>query len=358
MKAVIPCAKKKESLFPFTESKPTGLLPVGGRPLVRHLINKLQSVGVQDIYIVTNYMESEFEEEFREYTNVNTINQEKLEGTAAAVQECSFIDEDFLVINGDVAVSESDLQGLIEKHQNSDPEMTLLAAGEQNAEKFGVLSIRNDKVTGIDEKPENAENNLVNTGIYALKPRIFDIIEKEETGDLTDAVQNLEDKRFELVQDYWVDIGSLRKLHEVDKIYRKETSSQVSDNARVHPSAVVENSRVEKNASIKQNAVVKDSIIGENAVVGSASVVKDSTVNPDSSVRNADVRDSLLFEKTEIDPNVSIDRSVLGEDSTVLSGTAVSESFIGPRSFIEVNNSIRGVKFVPDARTDLSEISK
>jgi len=40
MKAVIPCAVKEESLFPLTESKPTGLLPVAGKPIVKQLVKR------------------------------------------------------------------------------------------------------------------------------------------------------------------------------------------------------------------------------------------------------------------------------------------------------------------------------
>ena len=64
------------------------------------------------------------------------------------------------------------------------------------------------------------------------------------------------------------------------------------------------------------------------------------------------------MEENIIDPYVAVERSILGEESDTKSGTVIRESFIGGRSYIDMNNSIRGIKFVPDARTDLSEISK
>jgi len=49
-----------------------------------------------------------FEKEFEDYEDVNTVTQEELNGTGDAVEQCDFIEEDFLVVNGDVIVSEKD----------------------------------------------------------------------------------------------------------------------------------------------------------------------------------------------------------------------------------------------------------
>lgn len=363
MKAVIPCAKKKDSLFPFIDSRPTGLLPVMGKPLVKHLIHSLQEVGVDDIYLVTNYLEERFEEEFEEYTNVNIVHQEEVTGTAAAINCCSFIDEDFFVVNGDVIVSENDLENLYQKHRNTGPGLTLLGTDQDKPEKFGVLSITNDTVTELEEKPEEAENPLINTGIYIFPPEIFDAIQ-DSGKELMDAVEKLIDTgeaRFELVEDYWIDINSPRKLLKADRVKRDyhvghevSESADVSDRAEIDGDAIIE-----ENASIKAGAVLEGKVfVGEGATVGPNTVVRDSTVSRNSVVEAAEVDSTLLFERNVLESTCFIEGSVLGEEVDVKPGTVIRESFIGPRSFVEMNNSIRGVKFVPDARTDLSEISK
>jgi len=65
-----------------------------------------------------------------------------------------------------------------------------------------------------------------------------------------------------------------------------------------------------------------------------------------------------MFGKVVVDPHSNLERSVIAEEVEIKSGTVIRDSFIGARSFVEMNNSIRGTKFVPDARTDLGEISK
>lgn len=367
MKAVIPCAMKEDSLFPFIESKPTGLMPVAGKPIVKHLVSDLEDVGVDEIYLVTNYKEEMFEEEFTEHEHVETVTQEELNGTGGAVELCDFIDEDFLVVNGDVIVSQRDLQALVDKHKNADDPATILATDEDSPEKFGVLSITNDRVVELEEKPEDPENTLINTGIYVFTPEIFSVLEEieGEQKDLTDAVQKLieeKDARFELIEDYWVDIGSLKKLWKADEIKREYDISKTSidEEAEVHESVEITGKAViERGAEVKPGTVIEGkTIIGEDSIIGPNTTVRDSTVGANSQVRSADIDSSVLFEKNIVDSFTSIENCVIAEESDTKSNTVIRESFIGPRSFVEMNNSIYGVKFVPDARTDLSEISK
>lgn len=367
MKAVIPAAAEKDSMFPFSGSKPTALMPVAGRPLVHHLVEALQDVGVEDIYLVTNHLEQQFEQEFGEYTNVNMVRQEELTGTAGAVGCCDFIEEDFIVVNGDVMVSADDLDNLVDKFQGSECDAAMLATGENQPEKFGVLSITDDRVGSIEEKPEDADNTLVNTGIYMFSPAVFDRIEElgEDETSITDAVNRVTRDgraRFELVEDYWLDIGSPRKLWKADRLKREHTvdSRQVHEDAEVAETASLPGEVVvEKGAEIKPGAVIEGRChIGENVTVGPNAVVRDSSIGRGCELRDCDVDSSLLFESSDLDAHVSVERSVVGEEVEVKPGTVISESFIGPRSFIEMNNSVRGASFVPDARTDLGEISK
>jgi len=93
-------------------------------------------------------------------------------------------------------------------------------------------------------------------------------------------------------------------------------------------------------------------------MIGPNTTLRDSTIGSDSQVRSADIDSSVILEKNIVDSFTSIENCVIAEESDTKSNTVIRESFVGPRSFIEMDNSIYGVKFVPDARTDLGEISK
>lgn len=360
MKAVILSAKKKENLFPFSESTPTGLLPVNGEPIVSQTVEKLKNQGIDEIYIVVNYKQKMFDEYFSEDDQVKTVFQDKLSGTAEAVNTCNFIEEDFLVINGDVIVSEEDISSLIDLHSS---DLSLLATDDSKPEKFGVLSIENNNIVSLDEKPEDPENSLVNSGIYVFSSSIFDKIDSSDQDNLTDViVQNLDslNPKFSLIEDYWLDIGSAKKLWEADKILRERDDFESAESVEVHETAYVEESvELRDGVVVEAGAIIKgNSTVCEDSVIGANTVIEDSTIGSGCNIRHSDVCNSLIFSDTVIEPFVSIEQSILGEDSEIRSGTVIKESFIGSRSFIDMNNSIRGVKFVPGARTDLSEISK
>jgi NDP-sugar pyrophosphorylase family protein len=364
MKAVIPCAKKKEALFPLSETKPTGLMKVAGEPIVKRLIDVLTANGIEEVLLVTNYREEEFEDEFEDTEDVRLVHQEQLGGTASAVAACSFIEEDFIVVNGDVVVSEKDVESLIQKFDEVG-KTCILSTYQNRPEKFGVLSIENDRVKSLEEKPEDPENPLINTGIYAFTPEIFEKIEvlQADEKNLTDAVQKMIDDKganFVLAEDYWIDIGSCRKLWEADRVKRESEISETD----IHEEAKVEGkingkARVKKGAIVEQGAQLKGKcIIGEETVVEAGTVVKGSTIGERCQLDQCSVENSLTFENSILDSFIAIEDSVLGEKSDIKPGSVIRESFIGAESFIEGNNTILGTKFVPGARTDIGEISK
>lgn len=367
MKAIIPCALKEEQLFPFSETLPTALMPVMGKPIIEHLIEDLRSVGVEEVYVVANHKEEKLRERFEKDPNVQVVHQEDMDGTGSAVQAVGELEEEFFVVNGDVIVSKRDLENLKKKFRNTDPEVSMLAAGEDKPEKFGVLSITNDEVTSIDEKPEEPDNSLVNTGIYLFRPELYEVLDEldEDKSSLVDAVKKMaerEEATFELVEDYWVDIGDPKTLKKADAVKREFeiTETEISDTAEIHENVdIIGNAVVEDEVELKPGTVIEgDVFIGEGSDVEPNTRLKNCTISRGSIVDAESVKSSLVFDDVIFDPGVCVENSIIGEDSDVRSGSVIRESFIGARSYIDMNNSIRNVKFVPDARTDVSEISK
>jgi len=341
-------------------------MPVMGKPVIEHSIDALKQKGIEEFYLVTNHLEDKIEQHFSNEDSVELVHQEEIDGTASALETCSFIDDDIVVINGDVIISENDIHNLLKKFRNAG-ETSILAIDEDSPEKFGVLSIQNDEVSDIEEKPEKPENPLINTGVYAFKNSIFkhlDRLDQEETS-LTDAVRfEIEENgaRFELVQEYWVDIGSGEKLWKADQIKRENEikSQELSENADISDEASIEGEAIiQEGVEVKPGTVIEGkTFIGKNSIIGPNTTVRDSTITRGSQLDQCSVEESLVFEDNILDAYTAVENSVLGEEVDVKPGTVIRESLIGARSFIEINNSIRGTKFVPDARTDLSEISK
>ncbi len=65
MKAVVLAAGYATRLYPLTRDRPKALLPVGGKPMLEHLLERLGDVpGLDEIHVVTN---SKFAAAFREW---------------------------------------------------------------------------------------------------------------------------------------------------------------------------------------------------------------------------------------------------------------------------------------------------
>ena len=78
MKAILPVAGYATRLFPLTKDLPKTLLKVGDKTLLDHTIEKIEELGINDIYITTN---AKFYEHFvqwkKNYTgpsNITIIN--------------------------------------------------------------------------------------------------------------------------------------------------------------------------------------------------------------------------------------------------------------------------------------------
>ena len=109
MKALILAAGYATRLRPLTDSIPKQLLPVGGRPMVDWILDKIREAGIADVHLVTN---GRFAEDFARWGDTagvhvhddgTTTNETRLGaiGDIRFVQEHTDVDDDLLVIAGD-----------------------------------------------------------------------------------------------------------------------------------------------------------------------------------------------------------------------------------------------------------------
>ena len=55
MKCIILCAGYATRLWPLTQDNPKPLLEVAGKPIVEHILSKVEEVGeIDNVFIVTN----------------------------------------------------------------------------------------------------------------------------------------------------------------------------------------------------------------------------------------------------------------------------------------------------------------
>lgn len=225
-KAIIPVAGWGTRRLPITKIIEKSMLPVGNRPLVDYSVQELIKAGITDIYMVISNVEPCQVQEF--YRDNHALNDYLVErgkadrlalaktlpdhvkihyttqdpagryGTAvpiALVVEEYNIDEPVLVFMGDDFVwnpdGESAAESLIHSLRNADESAILgVEIPKEKVDKYGVLSIKDGKLTGVVEKPsvEEAPSNMINVSKYIMSKdllrRIVNYVKSHDFGPL------------------------------------------------------------------------------------------------------------------------------------------------------------------------------
>ncbi len=203
-------------LRPYTTVLPKPLMPVGDRPILDIIVRQLSAQGFERLTIVTGHLaeliEAFFGDGERFGIPIDYFREEEPLGTVGALRLLDGLDEDFLVMNGDVL---TDLAygefldaapRLRRRRQHRRPP----ARGPGLARRARVRRPEDDaRLTGYVEKP--TYDYEVSMGVYAFAPRALEQIEPNERLDFPDLVLRLleagEVVRADRSEDYWLDIG-------------------------------------------------------------------------------------------------------------------------------------------------------
>lgn len=159
---------------------PKPMISVLGVPFVEHLVRFLEKQGVGHFYLLTGYLgekvASYFENRPRASQGVFTcIQEEEPLGTGGAVKnaiEKAHITGPFLLLNGDSfgVFSVKELRAAASDHDGA-----LVATKIEDTSRFGSLQVsEDDYLEAFIEKRDGAGAGLINSGIYYLKPSLFE----------------------------------------------------------------------------------------------------------------------------------------------------------------------------------------
>lgn len=238
IKGVILAGGTGSRLYPLTKTIQKHLLPVGGRCMLQHSVEKLTEAGINDILIVTGGEHlgaiAEFCGSGKEYGCHFTYKvQDEAGGIAQALSLADgFVHpgEHMCVILGD-NIFEDSLAVAVKRYSllqrlELPPAAMVMLKEVEDPERFGVATIDGNCVVRIDEKPDNPDSNLIVTGIYFYHSSVFEIIGNLEPSgrgelEITD-VNNEYIRRKAMVSDiwkgWWTDAGtpeSYRKANEL-----------------------------------------------------------------------------------------------------------------------------------------------
>ena len=163
MRAVVLVGGFGTRLRPLTNDVPKPMLPVGHRPMIARLVDRLARGGVTEVVLALGFRPEPFLEAFPDNMCGDVrlsyaVEPEPLD-TAGAIRfaaEQAGIDDTFVVANGDV-LTDLDVGGLVAEHRRFGAQATLHLIGVDDPSAFGVVDLADDgRIRAFVEKPAPA----------------------------------------------------------------------------------------------------------------------------------------------------------------------------------------------------------
>lgn len=205
-----------------TEDTPKPLLPVGGRPILEHIIARLEDAGVADIHVAVHYLADQIKSFVTRRDNraeIHLVEEDTPLGTAGALgRMAALADAPVLVVNGDVITS-VDVAALHDFHVRHGHDATVGVAQYEVDVPFGVVRYGEDGLfAGIEEKPRIA--NFIAAGVYYLAPQFLALVPDDRPMDMPELLNLGKEIGLRIglfpIHEYWTDVGQPRDLEAAD----------------------------------------------------------------------------------------------------------------------------------------------
>lgn len=360
MKGVLLTAGEGTRMRPLTLTRPKTMLQVGGKPILQYNLEALKNAGIDEIIMVVGYKKEAIEDYFQDGSlfgvTITYITQEKRLGTAHAINSVrEMIEDEFIVLNGDIIVDPELITDLIAKYGSDNPSSILMLTEVEDPSSFGVVEIEDGIIKNIVEKPAPGEapSNLINAGIYLFDKTIFDAIDKTEKSkrgeyEITDSlkIQMNENKIVQGLKSNhkWIDVGRPWELLNVNEHFISEMEEdirgEIEEGVTIHGKVVLG-----KNSIIRSGTYILGPVfIGEGCDIGPNSYLRKYTyLGNNVNVGNAvEIKNSIIMDGTNVNHLSYVGDSVIGANCNVAAGTNIANLRFDNKN---VKMNIKGEKF-------------
>ena len=238
MNLLVLAAGYATRLYPLTRDRPKALLSVGGRPMTDWLLERLEPIGFDVKYLVTN---ARFADQFRQWAegkdvtildDGTTSDDDRLGaiGDIGFVVEREGIDDDLVVVAGDNLFSEplGDF-GRVARERGA-PLLAVHDVGDLELVRGRYNSIEVDahgRITYFEEKPEEPRSTLSGIALYCYPRNTLPLIREylhagnnpDQPGRLVQWLYPRVDVYTWQVPGQWYDIGDREQLEEADRVF-------------------------------------------------------------------------------------------------------------------------------------------
>lgn len=306
MKCLILAGGFATRLWPFTEKRAKPLLPIAGKALLTHTLERIPAQ--MPIIISTNQAyardfaewASDFPERkievFIEDAENDDAKPGALAGVSLAIRKLK-LDCNLLLIAGDNYFG-FDLKKFTDKFDGRPLIACHDIGSKAEARKFGVVVEKWGKVVEFQEKPEKPKSTLVSAGCYVLPARLLPSV-VEYAREYADNLGGLFEyflREGEVVETFnfaeaWFDIGSFGAYLQAHKFL-------VGDNRLIGQNFSRENTRLRGAIVLGNNVKLTDCEILDSVILDDCElvdcVIKNSVIDRNCKLQGLDLDHKIL----------------------------------------------------------------
>lgn len=328
MQALILAGGVGKRVFPLAVNKPKPMFKVLGKPLIQYVIETMKDAGLKDFIIVTGHGSDQIKGYFGDGdtlgVNIRYTYQKEALGTANALETAkSLVEDNFFVLNADDIFETSLIRDMVKLFKKTEAEIVLSCKPVEETWRWGIIKVKDEKVTEIVEKPPKGQepSNLAVIGAYIMTKRIFDYYERIPVSDhqYEDAIQAfIKDKNvvravryngFFSAYKYPWDLFTINE-YLMDKHISKQ---MIEDEVSISEKAQIEgNVWIRRGTQILEGACVRGpcyigsgSVIGNNSLIWNYSSIGDNcVVGFSSEIKNSLIGNNCWFHTNYIGDSI------------------------------------------------------
>ncbi|MEN9407039.1 MAG: hypothetical protein RLZZ455_255 [Candidatus Parcubacteria bacterium] len=376
MQAILLAAGQSSRLFPFGGDTHKAAVRLMGKSLIARSVEALRESGIEKIIIVVspdNGIESALAEDGISRDGITFVTHIGAKGMGEALLDAKrYVTEDFFLIHAHHFECALFLPRLLTLKEQLSADGAVVIREEARPEGFGIVSLDKERIVGVVEKPESAENGYRVVGMYVLPPAFFTVLEKAEKHHYSfesalnefagkAVIVGLKTTEQTITLKYpWhlLEVADylLRSLkRSTAKTAKIATSAVITGEVVISDGVVIEDGAVIKgpcflgeNAYVGTNAILRNNVIVESgAVVGANMEVKHSIIMASTTTHSGYIGDSVIGKSCKLAAffctgNVRIDRepvSVIVKEQKVDSGQRSLGVCIGDHSKVGIRVS-------------------
>lgn len=315
MRAFILAGGFATRLWPLTEKRAKPLLPLAGKPIISHLIEKIPTN--MPVTVSTNAV---FAERFKWW--MDDLGRPKVElviegtrrdahklgalGSIAEWVKVEKIKDDLLILTGDNYLGFS-----LDRFLGAFRGVPLLAAHDvgdlERAKAFGTVILdrtQSQRVVGFEEKPKDPKSTLVSTGCVILPTSTLPVLlelARVKPDNLGGIFEEFLRRGIEVgcfaFPERWMDIGSFQS-------YLDAHRELVGEHALMEPSAHVQRSTLRGSVTVGRNCVIENSELSDCMIFDDVHIrdctLRQCIIDECSSLQGIDLRKQMLRAGTRL----------------------------------------------------------